>query len=191
MVRRMASRRLMWPSSRLFQRGCAGVLEVGHEDLGAGVERVDDHLAIDGPGDFDAAVMKIGGNRRDGPFGLADGAGFGEEVGLFAGVEALLPFLAGLQQLLAARVERAVQVHDEVDGVGREDLRVGFADGSEEFNAGKVQCGGHGEFSVLVTWIAVQPLKANQDAQAWRQVFRRNRSSADTPRMEASSNSTI
>jgi hypothetical protein len=68
--------------------GRGGVLEVGHEDLGAGVERVDDHLAVDGAGDLDAAVEQVGGERRDGPFGVADGPGFGQEVGALAGVEA-------------------------------------------------------------------------------------------------------
>ena len=43
--------------------GRIGIFEIGHEDIGAGVERVDDHLAVDGAGDFDAAVQKVG---RDG-----------------------------------------------------------------------------------------------------------------------------
>ena len=38
-----------------------GVLEVGHEHLRAGVERVDDHLAVDRAGDLDPAVEQVGG----------------------------------------------------------------------------------------------------------------------------------
>ena len=38
-----------------------GVLEIGHEHLRAGIERVDDHLAVDRAGDFDAAVLQIAG----------------------------------------------------------------------------------------------------------------------------------
>ena len=48
------------------------ILEIGHEHLRARVERVDDHLAIDGPGDLDAAVQQIRRNRRDFPVALAD-----------------------------------------------------------------------------------------------------------------------
>ena len=39
------------------------VLEVGHEHLRARVERVDDHLAIDRPGDLDAAIGDVGAIR--------------------------------------------------------------------------------------------------------------------------------
>ena len=67
--------------------GRGGVLEVGHEDLGAGVERVDDHLAVDGAGDLDAAVLEVGGDGRDGPRGFANLARFREEVGADSGVE--------------------------------------------------------------------------------------------------------
>ncbi len=52
--------------------GRGGVFEVGHEDARAGVEGVDDHLAVDGAGDLDAAVLEVGGDGRDGPFGFAD-----------------------------------------------------------------------------------------------------------------------
>ena len=52
---------------RLRPRRRVRVLEVGHEHVGAGIERVDDHLPIDGPGDFDAAVLKIRRNGADAP----------------------------------------------------------------------------------------------------------------------------
>ena len=59
-----------------------GILEIRHEDVGAGIERVDDHLAVDRAGDLDAAVMQIGWDRRDPPgiviadmFGLARKSG--------------------------------------------------------------------------------------------------------------------
>ena len=44
--------------------GRVGVLEIGHEDAGAGVQGVDDHLAVDRPGDLDAAVLQVRGDRR-------------------------------------------------------------------------------------------------------------------------------
>ncbi len=71
----------------VFPGGGGGVFEVGHEDAGAGVEGVDDHLAIDGAGDLDAAVLQVGGEGGDGPLGGADVGGFGKEVGAGAGVD--------------------------------------------------------------------------------------------------------
>ena len=44
-----------------------GVLEVGHEDARAGVQRVDDHLPVDRTGDLHAAVVELRRNRRDLP----------------------------------------------------------------------------------------------------------------------------
>ena len=44
-------------------RGRGRVLEVGHEDRRAGVERVDDHLAVDRARDLDAAVEEEGRHR--------------------------------------------------------------------------------------------------------------------------------
>ena len=92
-----------------------GVLEVGHEDVGAAVERVDDHLAVDRPGDLDATVEDVLGQRRHGPVALADLGGLRQEVRLLAGIEALLALDAGGQKLLAAGVELALQVGDERD----------------------------------------------------------------------------
>ena len=77
-----------------------GVLEVGHEDLGAGIERVDDHLAVDRAGDLDAAVQEVGRDRRDLPVALAECSRLGQEIGQLAGVEALLALLAPLEQAL-------------------------------------------------------------------------------------------
>ena len=60
----IASIRLTWPSTWLAQVGRVRVLEVGHEALGARVERVDDELAVGRPGDLDAAVLVV--RRRRG-----------------------------------------------------------------------------------------------------------------------------
>ena len=50
---------------RVLPGGRVGVLEVRHEDLGARVEGVDDHLAVDRAGDLGAAVLQVG--RARGP----------------------------------------------------------------------------------------------------------------------------
>ena len=63
-----------------------GVLEVGHEALGAGVQRVDHQLAVGRAGDLDPAVEVVGARRRGPPGGvLADLARLGEEVERAAG----------------------------------------------------------------------------------------------------------
>ena len=44
-----------------------GILEVGHEHPGAGVQSVDHHLPVDRPGDLDPPVDEIGRCRRNAP----------------------------------------------------------------------------------------------------------------------------
>ena len=48
------------------------VLEVGHEDLRARVERVDHHLPLGRAGDLDAPVLEVGRRLGDLPVALAD-----------------------------------------------------------------------------------------------------------------------
>ncbi len=66
------------------------VFKIRHENIGAGVQRIDDHLAIDRARDLHTAVEQIVRNGRDRPFCLADVGGFGEEVRKLAGVDLLL-----------------------------------------------------------------------------------------------------
>ena len=89
------------------------VLEVGHEPARAGVQRVDDHLAVDGPGDLDAAVAQVGRGWSDLPVALADLARLGQEVHALAGGQPRAPLAARGEQLAPAAVERAVQPGDE------------------------------------------------------------------------------
>ena len=102
------------------------------EDFGAGVEGVDDHLAVDGAGDLDAAVEEVGGEWSDDPVGGADEGGFGEEVGTNARVKTLLAGDAGGEELFAAGVELALEGDGEGEGCGREDVGVGGGDGGLE-----------------------------------------------------------
>ena len=97
------------------------VFEVGHEDAGAGVERVDDHLPLDRSGDLDAAVEQVVRDRRDGPVAFADLARLGEKVRKLAGIEASLALFALRQQLLAARAELTLQRSDELEHLGGQD----------------------------------------------------------------------
>ena len=113
---------------RLLQRALAGeqvapgrrgaVLEVGHEAVGAGVERVDHHLRVDRAGDLDAAVEQRGRQRRHAPAAGADRGGVGAEIGQAAGVEERLALTARVQPCLPGRFETAVQA-GEVGQRGR------------------------------------------------------------------------
>ncbi len=128
--------------------GRGGVFEVGHEDACAGVERVDDHLAVDGAGDLDAAVLQVGGDGRDGPGGFADLACRGEKVGAHAGVKLLLTGDARGEKLLAARVELALECDNEGEGFGGEDARVAVGSGGVDAGTGWE---GHGAFLVRLS----------------------------------------
>ena len=78
--------------------GRVGILQVGHEHSGAGVQGVDYHLPLHGPGDFHAAVQQVFRQRGHGPVLLANALGFGQEVGQHAGGKLRLPLHAAGQQ---------------------------------------------------------------------------------------------
>ena len=130
--------------------GRVRVLEVGHEDARAGVERVDDHLPVDGPGDLDPAVLEVGGQRGHREARLAHGARLGQEVRALAGVEAELALAAALEQRVAPPGEVAHEGGDEVEGVGGEDgLVVGAQGAPHEKSADGAGRDTHGECSFL------------------------------------------
>ena len=99
-----------------------GVLQVGEPDLGPRVERVDRHLPLGRPGDLDAAVLQVGGHRRDPPVAVADRRRLRQEVQAAAGGQLLATPAPGGEQLVAATAEAAVQVGHEAERLGRQDL---------------------------------------------------------------------
>jgi hypothetical protein len=96
------------------------ILEVGHEHLGPGVQRIDDHLRIGRAGDLDAAVLQCGRDRRHRPVALADGAGVGTEIRQAALVEKRLTPAARGQPRLPARLDRPVQRYQQAQRTGRQ-----------------------------------------------------------------------
>src|SRR5207249_3380965 len=96
-----------------------------HEDVGARVQRVDDHLAVDRPRDLHAPVEEVGRERCHRPRALANGRGLGQETGPLSGVEAGLPLAAPGQKLLDASAEAAHQVGHQLQGRSRKHVLVG------------------------------------------------------------------
>ena len=84
-----------------FERGVPGrrmrVLEVGHVDVGAGVERVDDHLAVDRAGDLDPAIPQVIGDGGHGPGGFANFGRLRQKIGQLSGIDFLLAILPAAQ----------------------------------------------------------------------------------------------
>ena len=91
------------------------VLEIGHEDLRAGIQRVDHHLPVRRTRDLDAAVIQIQGGGRDLPRRAADQGGVGQVNGETTSPDLALPDLAQLEQLAAPRVELIVKARDELE----------------------------------------------------------------------------
>ena len=116
--------------------GTMGILEVGHEALGAGVESIDDHLTVHRTGDLHAAVLEVGGGGAYPPVSGTDLGGLSQEIHGLAGVQARLAGGAGGEQLPPARAKTLLQVHHKVQGRRGEDLLEGGRDGGEKLDLG-------------------------------------------------------
>ncbi len=99
------------------------VLEVGHEDARARVERVDDHLLVDRSRDLDASIADVLRHRRADPVAATDVPRLGEEIELvLAGVERALAPSSAVHQLGDRASERPLQIRYEGEGLRRENL---------------------------------------------------------------------
>ena len=88
-----------------------------------------------GPGDLDPPIVEVGRRRRDGPVGRADVGGRDREVRQDAGVELLLALLASLEKRDPLAPEPPLQVGDEGERLGGQDLVV-RGDGAGDVDAG-------------------------------------------------------
>ena len=124
------------------ENGRGRVLEIGHEDLGAGIERIDDHLAIDRAGDLDPPVEKVGRDLGDGPVAVADRLRVGEKVRQFAGVEVFLALHPPRKQLEPPPIEAPMQPGDERERLGAENFVLPTAGLGVDLDAGysRVRC---------------------------------------------------
>jgi hypothetical protein len=117
--------------------GARGVLLVGEPHLGAGVQRVDGHLAVGRAGDLDATVLEARRRAGDAPRRVvADPLGLGQELR----VAAVRRVDAGLQahgeQLVPGVGEAVVQLGEELERLGGEDLVVALAERRGDLDAG-------------------------------------------------------
>ena len=98
-----------------------GVLEVGHEDPGPRVERVDHHLGVDRSGDLDPAVGHVDGHRVDDPVRLPDMPGLAQKAWLLPIVELALPGLSLGEELAPLPAEFLFQIGEKRDRFRVED----------------------------------------------------------------------
>ena len=89
------------------------VLEIGHVDIGAAIQRVDHHLAVGRAGDLDAAVLDVARDRCHPPVAVADRLGLGQEIGLPPGIEPALDVGASSEKPPPLRTEFALELGDE------------------------------------------------------------------------------
>ena len=130
-------------ADEVVERRRVAVLEVGHEDTGAGVEGVDDHLPVGGAGDLHAPVGQTGRDGGDPPVAVPDLLRGRQEVRQGAGFELLVTAAPRRQQLGATGAEAAVQPGQEGECILREHLRVRLAPGAAHLDAGDLGGAGH------------------------------------------------
>ena len=125
------------PLDHVRPGGARGILLVGEPDLRAGVQRVDRHLAIGRAGDLDAAVLEARRRAGDAPRRVvADPLGLGQELRV-AAVRRIDPGLqAHREQLVPGVREAVVQLGEERERLGREDLVVPLAERCGDLDAG-------------------------------------------------------
>ena len=111
------------------------VLAIRHEHFRAGVERVDDHLAVGWSGDLDATILQIRRDRGDAPLPIANLLRLRQEVGQLSGVDLTLTFCTGREQLSHPIAVAARQIGDELERRRREDAVVLGFECAADFDA--------------------------------------------------------
>jgi hypothetical protein len=132
--------------------GRVGVLEVSHEDARSGVERVDDHLPVDGSGDLDAPVRKVLRDRRPLKVRLAHRARLGQEIEALPSVKAGLDRPPPFNELAHAGRERPREIADEADRFRREHLRLAGNRSRRDADIGRKGGGAGGLRHELTPW---------------------------------------
>ena len=98
------------------------ILEIRHEDLGPGIERVDHHLPLHRSGDLHPPIVQVRRCGRHLPAALADLPSLFQEVRQLAPSEASLDLPPTLEQRLATRPEMPGQQLDKSQRLRGDDL---------------------------------------------------------------------
>jgi hypothetical protein len=110
------------PVDHVLPRRRVRILEIGHEDLRATVQRVDHHLAVCRPGDLDPAIRQVRGRGRHAPVALPHTPCLLEEGRQLTVAQTLRTHGTRRQDLLTAGAELALKQMQELDGSGRENV---------------------------------------------------------------------
>ena len=94
----------------VFPGRAVGVFKIGHEGRRAAVHGIDDHFAIGGAGDFNAAVLQVFWQWCDHPATIADMLGLGQKIRQLSGIELFLACIASGKQILAGGFKLACQL---------------------------------------------------------------------------------
>ena len=111
------------------------VLEIRHENIGARVQRVDDHLAIDRSGNFHAAIQQVLRNRRHLPLALANFGRLRQKIRELAVIDFLLHGSPPRQQFLPPRFESSRQFRQECLRFRGKNFGFNLASGRDWFRA--------------------------------------------------------
>ena len=85
------------------------ILKVRHKDFDVGIQRVNDHLALDGAGDFNTAILQISRDTANSPVAISNGSSFRNKIRKLPVVNSLLLLQTRGQQLIARRRKAAHQ----------------------------------------------------------------------------------
>src|SRR3984893_14793642 len=98
------------------------ILEIREPDPRPGIEGVDRHLRFGRPGDLYPAVLQVGRGGGDAPITLAHLARLRQEVETMGPRHFGSPLAAKREQLVAPDTEPLLQLGDEGEGLGHENL---------------------------------------------------------------------
>ncbi len=148
--------------------GARGVLLVGEPHLRARVQRVDRHLAVGRTGDLDAAVLEARPRAGDAPRRVvADPLGLGQELRV-AAVRRVDPRLqAHREQFVPGVREAVVQLGEERERLGRQDLVVALAERCGDLDArvdGREAAGGRLRFDAASGCRGIRSLSLERHA---------------------------
>ena len=99
------------------------ILEIGHVNLGSGIQRIDDHFAVHRAGDFHAPVLQVLRNGGYSPGIPAKLLGFRKKIRQYAGIDFRLLLRSSLKQGFALCGEFPHQLRNKTHRIRGQDFR--------------------------------------------------------------------